>query len=86
MLAVDRPQGGKGIAQKLVGTCMERGRTQGYRRAMTLATNQTSQHVFQNLGFSELFSIAHKDYTFAGNRVFAAIEPDDRTALMECVL
>lgn len=83
MLAVDRAHGGKGIAQGLVCACLESGAATGYRRAITLATNRTSQHVFQKLGFIELFSISYKDYTFAGSRVFATIEPDDRTALME---
>jgi ribosomal protein S18 acetylase RimI-like enzyme len=86
MLAVDRGQGGRGIAQKLVSTCLESAAANGYRRAITMATNRTSQHVFQKLGFKELFSVSYKDYTFAGDRVFAAIEPDGRTALMERVL
>ncbi len=86
MLAVDRAHGGQGIAQRLVSDCLKRGAAKGYRRAITMATNQTSQKVFQNLGFKELFSVSYKDYTFDGNRVFAAIEPDDRTALMERML
>jgi ribosomal protein S18 acetylase RimI-like enzyme len=86
MLAVGRGQGGRGIAQKLVSVSLERAAAQGFDRAITMATNRTSQHVFQKLGFKELFSVSYKDYTFAGNRVFAAIEPDDRTALMERVL
>ncbi|NNE84452.1 MAG: GNAT family N-acetyltransferase [Alphaproteobacteria bacterium] len=86
MLAVARDQGGRGIAQKLVNVSLESAAAQGYRRAITMATNRISLHVFQKLGFKELFSVSYKDYTFAGNRVFAAIEPDDRTALMEQVL
>ncbi len=86
MLAVDRAHGGKGIAQKLVSVCLENGAAKGYRRAITMATNRTSQRVFQRLGFNELFSVSYKDYTFDGNRVFESIEPDDRTALLERVL
>ena len=77
---------GRGIAQKLVSVCLENGAAKGYRRAITMATNRTSQRVFQKLGFNELFSVSYKDYTFDGNRVFASIEPDDRTALLERVL
>ena len=86
MLAVDRADCGQGIAQKLVSVCLENGAAKGYRRAITMATNRTSQRVFQKLGFNELFSVSYKDYTFDGNRVFASIEPDDRTALLERVL
>lgn len=86
ILAVERSHGGQGIAQRLVSTCVQNGATEGYRRAITMATNRTSQHVFKKLGFIELFSVLYKDYTFAGKRVFASIESDDRTALMERVL
>ncbi len=83
MLAVDPAHGGQGIAQNLVQLSLEAGGRLGYRVANTFATNRVSQRVFENLGFSEVFSVAYKDYTFEGNRVFAAIEPDDRIALME---
>ena len=83
ILAVERSHGGQGIAQNLVSICVENGAAKGYRRAITMATNRTSQRVFQKLGFIELFSVSYKDYTFDGNRVFASIETDDRTALME---
>ena len=83
ILAVERSHGGQGIAQNLVSICVENGAAKGFRRAITMATNRTSQRVFQKLGFIELFSVSYKDYTFDGNRVFASIETDDRAALME---
>jgi predicted N-acetyltransferase YhbS len=86
MLAVDRAHWGNGIAQNLVAASLANGKAKGYRTANTFATNRVSQRVFENLGFSELFSVSFKDYTFEGNRVFASIERDDRTALMERVL
>lgn len=86
MLAVARAHGGKGIAQNLVRACLDNGAAQGFRSAVTEATNRTSQRVFQKLGFNELFSVSYKDYTFNGDRVFGSIEPDDRTALMERLL
>ena len=86
MLAVDRAHGGHGIAQQLVCACLAGGGDKGYRRAITMATNRVSQRVFKKLGFTELFSVAYSDYTFEGNRVFASIEHDDRTALMERAL
>ena len=85
MLAVDPAHTGHGIAQNMVDAALRGGAAKGYRRAITMATNRTSQRVFQNLGFNELFSVSYSDYTFEGNRVFASIEPDDRTALMEYV-
>jgi hypothetical protein len=66
----------------LVAASIKNGTEHGYRSANTFATNRISQRVFQKLGFSELFSVSYKDYTFKGNRVFASIEGDDRTALM----
>ncbi|MCZ6846954.1 MAG: hypothetical protein O7F69_13755, partial [Alphaproteobacteria bacterium] len=46
MLAVDSAHGGKGIAQNLVRACLDNGAAQGYRSAVTEATNRTSQRVF----------------------------------------
>ena len=82
MLAVDPAHWGRGIAQNLVAASMKNGAEHGYRSANTFATNRASHRVFEKLGFSELFSVSYKDYTFEGNRVFASIEGDDRTALM----
>ena len=82
MLAVDQAHGSKGVGQALVAACLDTARARGFRSANTMATNRASQRVFAKLGFAELFSVAYSDYTFAGEKVFAGIAGDDRTALM----
>ena len=47
---------GQGIAQRLVAECVANGAHEGYRVAVTEATNRTSQHVFRKQAWSSAWS------------------------------
>lgn len=74
LLGVARTYGGRGVAQNLVGTCLQNGSQRGYRLAVTEATNNVSQHVFRKLGFTDRVQRTYRDYTFQGRIPFATIE------------
>jgi len=86
MLAVDARFTGRGIAQRLVETCIENGRKKGYRHAVTEATGVISQRVFGKLGFEERYRVSYRDYSYGGEAVFASIVAHDGAALMERML
>jgi ribosomal protein S18 acetylase RimI-like enzyme len=82
MLAVDPGFGGQGIAQRMVGRCVENGARKGYRWAVTEATGVVSQRVFGKLGFEERFRIRYRDFQHQDQAVFAGITQHDGAALM----
>jgi ribosomal protein S18 acetylase RimI-like enzyme len=86
MLAVDARFAGQGIAQRLVQTCLDKGREKGYCRAVTEATGLVSQRVFRKLGFEERYRVSYRDYSYGGEAVFASIVGHDGAALMERML
>lgn len=74
LLGVARSYGGRGVAQNLVGTCLQNGSKRGYRLAVTEATNNVSQLVFRKLGFTDRVQRTYRSYTFQGRIPFATIE------------
>jgi len=83
MLAVVQRATGRGIARRLISTCLANGKTRGYVTAMTEATGSASQHVFRSLGFREVLSSPYKDFLFDGQAVFSSIVGPEATVLME---
>jgi ribosomal protein S18 acetylase RimI-like enzyme len=73
MLGVADTFARRGIAQELVRTCLANGAQRGFRRAVTIATNPVSQHIFRKLGFSTLATSSYADYRHEGKAVFASI-------------
>jgi len=82
MLAVDARFMGRGIAQRLVETCIDNGKKKGYRHAVTEATGVISQRVFRKLGFEERCRVSYRDFRYGGETVFASIVGHDGAALM----
>lgn len=73
LLGVDRRFSGRGVGQALVGACLANGVVRRYRRAVTEATNPTSQHVFRKQGFVERARRSYAAYRYGGEAVFASI-------------
>ena len=73
MLGVDERFAGRGIAQRLVETCLANGGVLGYRFAVTEATNRTSQHIFSKLGFVTRAEAGYAEYRRDGVATFAPI-------------
>lgn len=86
LLGVDRRFGGRGVAHRLVEACLANGAARGYRRAVTEATNPTSQHVFRKQGFVERVRRAYGDHRFGGRAVFASIAEHGGPILMDRAL
>jgi ribosomal protein S18 acetylase RimI-like enzyme len=86
LLGVDEAFAGRGIAQRLVEACLRNGLNRGYRRAVTEATNLTSQHVFRKQGFVERVRRSYQDYRYQGEAVFASIREQGGPILMGKVL
>jgi ribosomal protein S18 acetylase RimI-like enzyme len=83
LLGVAESAVGRGVAQQLVSACLEHGARNGYRRAVTEATNQVSQHVFRKLGFAERVRRSYEAYRFEGRAAFASIAGHGGPILME---
>jgi GNAT superfamily N-acetyltransferase len=83
LLGVVPEWSGRGIAQRLVRACLENGRRQGYRVAVTEATNRTSQHVFHKVGFVERGRRSYGDHRFEGHAWFGAIADQGGPMRME---
>ena len=64
---------GQGIAQRLVAECVANGAHEGYRVAVTEATNRTSQHVFRKQALVERVKRSYRDYRFERQAVSASI-------------
>ena len=83
LLGVAQPFTGWGIAQQLVAVCLENGVQNGYRVAVTEATNSVAQHVFRQQGFVECVQRSYQDYRYSGNAVFASIKGHIGLILMD---
>lgn len=83
LLGVLPRHAGRGIARELVTRTLAHGAARGYRRAVTEATNRTSQHVFRQLGFVERARRSYGEHWFAGQRPFASIAEHGGPMLME---
>lgn len=83
LLGVADAVAGRGVAQRLVSTCLEHGTRRGYRLAVTEATNTTSQHIFRKLGFAERVRQSYRNHRFAGREVFASIAEQGGPILMD---
>ncbi len=82
MVGVAQAAASRGIARHLIESCITHATRLGYRMAVTEATGSASQHVFRKLGFSELFSVTYRDFTFGGSRVFSGIQGVSSALLM----
>lgn len=74
---------GQGVAQQLVTRSIENSIGKGYRRAVTEATNKTSQHVFRKLGFVERVKRSYEDHRFEGRAFFTSIADHGGPILMD---
>lgn len=74
---------GRGVAQQLVATCLDRGAEKGYRLAVTEATNKVSQHIFRKYGFVDRVKRTYGGYRFQGRAPFASIVEHGGPILME---
>jgi ribosomal protein S18 acetylase RimI-like enzyme len=83
MVGVADSFGGAGIAQTMITLGLTNGAQHGYRLAVTEATGRTSQHIFRKLGFQDLCTRSYKEFLHQGTRVFASVEADGGTILME---
>jgi ribosomal protein S18 acetylase RimI-like enzyme len=83
LLGVAKSVTGRGVAQRLVSTCLEHGAAKGYRLAVTEATNATSQHIFRKLGFVERVHRSYRTYRFNGHVAFASIADHGGPILMD---
>ena len=84
MLGVADAFARRGIAQELVRYCLAIGSQRGYRRALTIATNPVSQHIFGKLGFTTVATTSYADYRRDGVAVFASIADQGGPMLMTC--
>lgn len=82
MLGVAESAGSRGIAGRLVETCMANAARSGYRTAITEATGSASQHVFRKRGFRDRLMASYKEFMFNGQRVFSSIEGVEGAILM----
>jgi len=83
LLGVAERFAGQGVARRLVTACLENGMRNGYRVAVTEATNPTSQHIFRRQGFVERVRRSYGDHRFGGRAVFASIAEQGGPILMD---
>ena len=83
LLGVADRASGRGVAQRLVRECLDRGARRGYRTAVTEATNPVSQSVFRRLGFVARARLSYAEHRFEGRAVFASIAEHGGPMLME---
>jgi len=77
---------GRGVAQQLVGVCVENGVRKGYTVAVTEATNNVSQHIFRKLGFIDRAQRSYRDHRYQGRSFFVEIHEHVGPVLMEKLL
>jgi ribosomal protein S18 acetylase RimI-like enzyme len=82
LLGVAQGYAGRGVAHRLVTTCLEHGARRGYRVAVTEATNGTSQHIFRKHGFVERAQRSYREHRFHGRACFASIAEHGGPVLM----
>jgi GNAT superfamily N-acetyltransferase len=83
LLGVARSFAGKGVGQRLVAECVANAMRKGYRRAVTEATNKTSQHVFRKLEFIDRVQRSYNDHRFQGRAFFNSIAAEGGPILMD---
>ena len=83
LLGVAESASRRGVAQRLVSCCLENGARKDYRRAVTEATNEVSQHVFRKLGFVDRVQRSYGDHQFEGRAVFESIAKHGGPILMD---
>jgi ribosomal protein S18 acetylase RimI-like enzyme len=83
LLGVAQSFGGRGIAQRLVAECVANGGRKGYTRAVTEATNKTSQHVFRKQGFIARVLRSYNEHLFEGQACFKSIADHGGPMLMD---
>jgi len=83
LLGVAERFAGQGVARQLVTACIENGVRNGYRVAVTEATNTTSQHIFRRLGFVERVRRSYREHRFDGREFFASIAVHGGPILMD---
>ena len=82
MLAVDADRfGRRGIGGTLLRLSTELAKAAGFARGVCECTGHFSQSAARKAGFSEMSSVAYKDFTYKGDKVFAAV-PDPHTHLI----
>ena len=86
MLAVSPKYQRRKIAQNSIQVCLNHGIEKGFTCAFTEAANSVSQHVFGKLGFVPRHEISYQQFTYQGQKVFASIEGDKGTILMDKLL
>jgi GNAT superfamily N-acetyltransferase len=86
LLGVGRSSAGKGVGQRLVMECVANARRKGYRRAVTEATNRTSQHVFRKLGLIDRVQRSYDEHRFRGRAFFSSIAAAGGPILMDTQL
>ena len=83
LLGVAESASGRGVGQQLVADSLTLGSSKGYRKAVTEATNKTSQHIFRKLGFEERVRRSYASHHFKGQSVFASIAEHQGPILMD---
>jgi len=86
LIGVAREFAGMGIAQQLVTRCLENAVQKDYSRAITEATNKTSQQVFRKLGFVDRVQRSYADHRFEGQSFFTSISDHGGPILMDKLL
>lgn len=86
LLGVAESAAGCGVAQRLVADSLALGSSKGYRKAVTEATNKTSQHIFRKLGFEERVRRSYASHHFEGQSLFASIAEQGGPILMDRTL
>jgi ribosomal protein S18 acetylase RimI-like enzyme len=86
LLGVSDAFAGRGVAQQLVGVCVEYGKRKGNSVAVTEATNNVSQHIFRKLGFVDRVQRSYRDHRCQGGSFFADIHEHIGPVLMEKLL
>ena len=82
MLGVQEKYTKRHIAKNLVTENLNLAKHHNFKIAIAEATGVGSQHIFQNLGFTEEFAIEYKSYNFKGKQIFSCIENPPNCLLM----
>jgi len=83
LLGVSEGYAGRGIANRLVATCLANGVRRGYSFAVTEATNRTSQHIFSKNGFKTRAQESYAEYRSNDHPVFESFASEGGPMLME---
>ena len=86
MLAVSREYQRKKIAQKSIEVCLNNGVEKGFTHAFTETSDSIAQYIFGKLGFIPRHQINYQQFTYQGQKVFASIDADTGTILMDKLL